>query len=126
MEILLTAGGKFCLPDAGKTDYRALGKLLTVELKKSLPHCGKNTLPSTAQPVEDVALPPGDLARTGAVAFPRVVLGHPSVAEAEDSETRQLKGAFGGHVAKGATIARDRKQRLQRPGEGCRSRLRAP
>ncbi len=47
MEILLTAGGKFCLPDAGKTDYRALGKLLTVERKKSLPHCGKNTLPST-------------------------------------------------------------------------------
>ena len=49
MEILLTAGGKFCLPDAGKTDYRALGKLLTVERKKSLPHCGKNTLPSTRE-----------------------------------------------------------------------------
>lgn len=46
----------------------------------------------------------------GAVALPRVALGRPSVAEAEDSETRRLEGAFGGHVAKGATIARDRRR----------------
>ena len=44
------------------------------------------------------------------MALPRVVLGHPSVDEAEDSKTRRLEGAFGGHVAKGATIARDRRR----------------
>ena len=44
------------------------------------------------------------------MALPRVVLGRPSVAEAEDSETRQLEAALGGHVAKGTTIARDRRR----------------
>ena len=46
----------------------------------------------------------------GAVALPRVALGHPSVAEAEDSEIRRLEGALGGHVARGATIARGRRR----------------
>ena len=39
-----------------------------------------------------------------------MVLGRPSVAEAEDSGIRRLEGALGGHVARGATIARDRKR----------------
>ena len=44
------------------------------------------------------------------MALPRVVLGRPSVAEAEDSGIRQLEAAITErHVARGATIARDRK-----------------
>lgn len=47
----------------------------------------------------------------GAVALPHVALGRPSVAEAEDSGIRQLEAAITErHIARGATIARDRKR----------------